>query len=314
MVCVPIPWAGRNWSLPFLTILAPSARWSETNGKRHKTLITWARQAILQTKRWLPNRRLVFVGDNGFAALDLLAAVRSRVCMVTRLRMDASLFRPAPKRRRGQRGRTPLKGRPLPKLSAVLKNKKTVWTSVVVSQWYNAQQRTLLVATGTALWYHAGTPPVPIRWVLVRDPSGEHEPSAFLSTDLDAQPEAILGWFVSRWRVETTFQEVRAHLGVETQRQWSDLAILRTTPALLGLFSLITVWADALAREAGGALKANTSAWYSKQEPTFSDAIAAVRRVLWTVPNLSMSRQPGETVAIAVNFLNRVLRTLCLAA
>ena len=157
-----------------------------------------------------------------------------------RLRLDANLFRPAPKRRPGQRGRTPLKGRALPKLSAVLKNKKTIWTSVVVSQWYNAQQRRLLVATGIALWYRAGIAPVPIRWVLVRDPSGEHEPAAFLSTDLDAQPATILGWFVSRWRLETTFQEVRAHLGVEMQRQWSDLAILRTTPALLGLFSLIT--------------------------------------------------------------------------
>ena len=126
----------------------------------------------------------------------------------------------------------------------MLASKKTVWTTVVVSQWYNAQQRKLLTATGTAVWYHAGIPPVPIRWVLVRDPTGEHEPAAFLSTDLDATPAMILGWFVSRWRVETTFQEVRAHLGVETQRQWSDLAILRTTPALLGLFSLITVWAD----------------------------------------------------------------------
>jgi hypothetical protein len=110
MVSVPIPWGGWTWSLPFLTILAPSARWSEANGRRHKTLTNWAKQAILQTRRWLPNRRLV-VGDGGFAALDLLAAVRGHVCMVTRLRLDASLFRPAPKRRRGQRGRTPLKGR-----------------------------------------------------------------------------------------------------------------------------------------------------------------------------------------------------------
>ncbi len=102
-------------------------------------------------------------------------------------------------------------------------------------QWYNAQQRRLLVATGTALWHHAGIAPVPIRWVLVRDPSGAHGPAAFLSTDLDAQPATILRWFVSRWRVETTFQQVRAHLGVETQRQWSDLAILRTTPGTPGV-------------------------------------------------------------------------------
>jgi hypothetical protein len=314
MVSVPIPWAGRTWSLPFLTILAPSLRWSEANDRRHKTLTRWAKQAILQTRRWLPKRRIIVVGDAGFAALDLLASVRAHVCMVTRLRLDANLFRPAPKRQKGQRGRTPQKGRALPKLSKVLKSKKTVWTSVVVSQWYNARQRTLLVATGTALWWHPGIPPVPIRWVLVRDPSGEHEPSAFLSTDLDTTPAQILGWFVSRWRVETTFQEVRAHLGVETQRQWSDLAILRTTPVLLGLFSLITVWADSLARDAGGTLRANAAAWYNKQEPTFSDAIAAVRRALWTVPNLSMSRKPGETVTIPASFLNRVFQTLCFAA
>lgn len=157
-------------------------------------------------------------------------------------------------------------------------------------------------------------PPVPIRWVLVRDPSGEHEPSAFLSTDLAATPATILGWFVSRWRVETTFQEVRAHLGVETQRQWSDLAILRTTPALLGLFSLITVWADGLVRDRATALRPNAAAWYRKQEPTFSDAIAAVRRVLWSPPDLSMSRQEGETVIIPAALLKRVFQTLCLAA
>ena len=150
---------------------------------------------------------------------DVAGEFKPQAFLCTDLDADANLFRPAPKRRPGQRGRTPLKGRALPKLSAVLKNKKTVWTSVVVSQWYNAQQRRLLVATGTALWYHAGIAPVPIRWVLVRDPSGEHEPAAFLSTDLDAQPATILGWFVSRWRVETTFQEVRAHLGVETQKR-----------------------------------------------------------------------------------------------
>ena len=158
MATVPIPWAGRTWALPFLTILARSARWSETYGKRHKTLTHWARQAILQTKRWLPNRRLIFVADAGFAALDLLAAVRRHVCVITRLRLDASLFRPPPKRRKGQRGRPSLKGRALPKLSARLTSKKTVWTSVVVSQWYNAQQRQLLIATGTALWYHARHP------------------------------------------------------------------------------------------------------------------------------------------------------------
>ena len=314
MVTVPIPWANRTWALPFLMVLAPSARWSETHRKRHKTLTDWARQAILQTKRWLPHRRLVFVADSGFAALDLLARVRRHVCVVTRLRLDAALFRPPPRRKKGQRGRPASKGQPLPKLTAVLENKKTVWTSIVVSQWYNAQQRTLLTATGTALWYHAGIPPVPIRWVLVRDPEGEHQPSAFLSTDLAVTPATMLGWFVSRWRVETTFQEVRAHLGVETQRQWSNLAILRTTPALLGLFSLIVMWADDLRRTQAMALRPNAAAWYRKQDPTFSDAIAAVRRVLWAPPDLSLSRHDGDSVIIQAGLLKRLIQTLALAA
>lgn len=314
MVIVPIPWAARRWALPFLTILAPSARWSEAHGKPHKTLTTWARQAILQTKRWLPNRELVIVGDSGFAALDLLAAVRRHVCVITRLRLDANLFKPAPARKRNQRGRPPLKGMVLPKLSAALNNRKIIWTTVTLSQWYGDQQRTLQTATGTAVWYHSGIPPVPIRWVLVRDPLGEHEPQAFLSTDLAAAPATILQWFVFRWRVETTFQEVRAHLGVETQRQWSDLAILRTTPVLLGLFSMITVWASALAASDHQLLRPHAASWYDKKEPTFSDAIAAVRRVLWSPPDFSMSRPMTDAVIIPARLLKRLVQTLSLAA
>ena len=183
-----------------------------------------------------------------------------------------------------------------------------------MSQWYGDQQRTLQTTTGTAVWYHSGTPPVPIRWVLVRDPLGQHDPQAFLSTDLAAPPETILQWFVSRWRVETTFQEARAHLGVETQRQWSDLAILRTTPVLLGLFSLITIWANELAQAPGGLLRSQATAWYRKKDPTFSDAIAAVRRVLWSPPDFSMSRAMTETVIMPVRLLKRFVETLSLAA
>ena len=125
---------------------------------------------------------------------------------------------------------------------------------------------------------------------------------------------AILGRFVFRWRIETTFQEVRQHLGVETQRQWSDLAILRTTPALLGLYSLVTVWAHGLMGEPDTAVRPHPAAWYNKSLPTFSDAIAAVRRVLWTPPNISVSRQGAETVEIPAHLLRRLVETLCLAA
>ncbi len=197
-----------------------------------------------EAKRWLPDRRLVVVADASFSGIGLIAALRRHVCLVTRLWIDASLFAPAPPRRPGQMGRPQLKGHRLPGLKAVLADPGTVWSRVIVTEWYGGRSRELEVASDVAVWYHSGLPPAPIRWVLVRDPSGESESQAFLSTDLAAEPGRILGWFVSRWRMETTFQEVRAHLGVETQRQWSDLAVTRTTPALLGLFSLIAVWGD----------------------------------------------------------------------
>jgi hypothetical protein len=300
--------------LPFLTVLAPSARWSEAQGRRHKALTAWAQQAILQTKRWLPDRRVVVVADSGFSALKLIAAVRRHVCFITRLRLDASLFEPASKRRKGQMGRPALKGKRRPKLNAVLADPKTVWTSVTLTEWYGGQTRKLEYVSQTAVWYHNGMPPAAIRWVLVRDPSGQRDAQAFLCTDLDLEPTAILKRFVCRWRIETTFQEVREHLGVETQRQWSDLAILRTTPALLGLYSLVTIWAHGLMQKPSTVVRPHPAAWYSKHHPTFSDAIAAVRRVLWSPPSFSMSRSGSESIEIPVSLLNRFVETLCLAA
>src|SRR5271166_3811599 len=140
----------------------------------------------------------------------------------------------------------------------------------MLTEWYGGQTRKLEYVSSTAVRYHNGMPPAPIRWVLVRDPSGERDAQAFLCTDLDLEPTAILKRFVCRWRIETTFQEVREHLGVETQRQWSDLAILRTTPALLGLYSLVTVRAHRLMAAPGAAVRPHPAAWYNKSQPTFS--------------------------------------------
>jgi hypothetical protein len=201
------------------------------------------------------------------------------------------------------------KGRKLPKLAEVLSDPATPWTTILMSEWYGGQRCRLDIATGTAVWYHSGLPPVPIRWVLVRDPAGIRKPQAFLCTDLDATPAAILGWFVHRWSMETTFQETREHLGVETQRQWSDRAIARTTPALLGLFSLVTLWAAEA--KVAAMLHPRSAAWYVKDGPTFSDAIATVRRVLWGIPILSTSRKNPQTVEIPA--AQRLTEAICYA-
>ncbi len=157
------------------------------------------------------------------------------------------------------------------------------------------------MVSGTAVWYHAGLPPAPLRWVLVRDPAGQREPQAFLSTSLDDMPADILGCFVSRWRVET-------------QRQWSDLAILCTTPALLELFSLVTLWAGKLMGAPATALRPRGAAWYAKQEPAFSDAIAAVRRALWCPWHFSMSRFCKDVIEIPATLLQSLVETGCYAA
>src|SRR6266566_4351096 len=167
------------------------------------------------------------------------------VSAITRLRLDACLDDPPPARQAGKRGRHALKGKAQPKLASRLTDPTTQWQKHTLS-WYGGTTREMEIVTGTALWYQSPVPPVAIRWVLIRDPQGKYEPMALLCTNQDAEAAQIVEWFVLRWTVEVTFHEVRDHLGVETQRQWADLAILRTTPALLGLFSLVTIFAHHL--------------------------------------------------------------------
>jgi hypothetical protein len=313
MVLTRIPWACRVWALPFLTVLAPSERYHEERQKKHKTITDWAWQMILQVSRWLPGRQLVIVGDGAYAVLDFLLKVSHlpQVCAITRLRLDACLYDPAPPRQARQRGRTALKGKAQPKLAARLKDPTTRWEKHTLS-WYGGTTREMEMATGTALWYQSPIPPVAIRWVLIRDPQGQYEPMALLCTDLSVQATQIVEWFVLRWSVEVTFHEVRSHLGVETQRQWSDLAILRTTPALLGLFSLVTIFAQQLLQ--GQALPVRQATWYSKALPTFSDTLAFVRQHLWPSTFFSVSSQNADTVQIPRALFDRFVETLAFAA
>lgn len=181
MLLTCIPWAQRVWALPFLTVLAPSERYHAEHKKRHKTITDWAWQMILQVSRWLPGRSLVLVGDGTYAVLDFLLKVSGlpKVCAITRLRMDACLYDPAPLREAGKRGRPALKGKAQPKLGERLVDPKTVWQTHTLS-WYGGTTRAMEMATGTALWYQSPVPAVLIRWVLIRDPEGKYEPMARL--------------------------------------------------------------------------------------------------------------------------------------
>lgn len=314
MLLTHIPWAQRIWALPVLSALAPSERYYQARGRQAKTLIERGKQMILQVRRWLPDQQIVFVGDSTYAALDLLAACQglsNPVTFITRLRMDAALYEPAPPY--AGRGRPRKKGRRLPTPQHHLDAEDTTWTTVEL-RWYDGQIREMELASDTALWFHYGKPAVPMRWVLIRDPLDEYETICLLCTDQALAPKQIAEWFVMRWQLEVTFEEARRHLGVETQRQWSDKAIARTTPALLGLFSWITLLADAF-HASGQPVTARQSAWYTKALPTFSDALALVRYQLWGyLPTFQTSQSDPDMINVSRSFVGSLVETLCYAA
>ena len=322
MLLAPIPWAHRTWVLPFLTCLAPSERFYIKKARAHKKLTDWGRQTlapparagvVMQLRRWLPERQLVIVADSSFAAilwLFQLSQLPGQICLIVRFRMDAALYEPAPLHRRsGQRGRTPKKGKRLPTLEQVAQNRKTKWKRVTIPDWYGEGRRIVEIVSNTAVWYHSGQPPLPIRWVVIRDPKGKFKTQALLSTDLKVTPVQMIKWFVLRWQLEVTLHEVREHLGVETQRQWSDLAILRTTPALLVLFSLVTLMAHQHAKRRK--LPVRQAAWYHKTRPTFSDALALVRRQIWQHTCFPSVASPSDSLKMSPAIQNRLLSALC---
>jgi len=289
MLLAPIPWAKRVWALPFLTVLAPSERYYQGKARQHKKLTEWARQLVLQARRWLPKRLLVVVADSSFAVIELLWQLRqlkNPICMITRFRMDAALYEPA-KPAPGRVGRPRKKGKRLPTLEKVATDKHTHWKRLKVQDWYGEKKRDIEITSQTAIWFHSGQPPLPIRWVIVRDPRKVFKTQALLCTDLTISAEQIIRWFVRRWPVEVTFHEVRTHLGVETQRQWADLSILRITPALLSLFSVVTLLANLYAQKQK--LPIQQTAWYIKTLPTFSDALSLVKQTLWAQPHFRTS-------------------------
>ena len=306
---VSLPWTKRRWALPFLSVLATTPKVSEALKKRHKTLARRAQQMVRVVRRWLPKVSIKVIGDGAYSVIELgLTCVKLRVSLIAPLRLDARLFAPPPPPAPHQMGRPPLVGKRLPKLSTVLHDPKTAWETLTVT-WYGATKRELEVTTGTALWYSTGTDPLPIRWVLTRDPEGKREPKAYFSTDQAQSALEIVEDFVKRWSIEVTYEESRAHLGVETQRQWSDLAIERSTPCLLGLYSLVVLLG--LALHPDGQIPLQQAAWYPKAQATFSDVLAAVRRHVWGGLTFQTSASHPDVCLVSRMDLTRLLQAAC---
>jgi hypothetical protein len=309
---VDVPWNRHRWALPFLSRLAPAAKLDAAQGRRHKTPCTHARQMIAVVRRWLPGVPLTLLGDTTYSAIALGHACRRRsVRLIAPLGWKACLHDPLPPptTKRG-RGRPRKAGPAQPKLAAVLVDPATTWRSVGVP-WSEGTARTLEVVSRTAWWSHSGEPPLPIRWVLTRDPTGKLEPRAYFSTEPSDTAEAIAAEFLKRWPIETTFEESRAHLGIETQRQWSDAAIERETPCLFGLYSVIALLGRGLCED--GALPIRATAWYRKAEATFADVLAAVRRQCLGVEDIHDPAGDSRVVKIPRSLFEGLINTACYA-
>ncbi len=308
---VPLPWCRRSWALPFLTVLSPSKKSNEAAGRRHKTSIDWTRQMVILISRWLNKAAWILVGDGAYACMALAQTCIDRnVTLLSRLRLDAQLFE-FPVHLPKKLGRKPVKGKRI-ELRKLLEDPKQTWVSLNVN-WYGGIQKTIECLSFTCLWYHAGEPPVTLRIVLVKTPDGKNSAETFFSTDITLEPVQIINWFILRWNIEVTFAETRMHLGVETQRQWSDKAIHRTTPLLMALYSLLTLIALEMNKKKA-LVVAETTSWYDKKgELTFTDIILAVRRSLWSI-RFSKSENGEDSLKIINQNTKYILDQLALAA
>jgi hypothetical protein len=309
-VLISVPWSQRRWALPFMTVPALSPKTSEALGKPHRSQTQWATLMINRVRRWLPERQIILVGDGDYAANELINQCQQfqrPVQFVSRLRLDAALYDfPAPPVP-GKAGPKPKKGAVQPKLIRRLFRTDTPWQQVTVP-WYGSQTKILLIATGTALWWPRRLKLLPLRWVLVICPDNSFKPTAFFCSDLSVSPELIITWFVGRWNLEVTFEDIRTYLGFETQRHWSDRAIERTAPCLFGIFSLVILMALRLHPHS---LPVATTAWYPKSQASFSDALAAVRLDLWRSLNIYTSASNPDMLLIPKSTLDLLVNFVC---
>lgn len=302
---VPLPWTERVWALPFLTILTTPPAQDKAAGHRHKTTGDWAQQVVRLLRRWLPQRVIQLLGDSAYASLDLAAVcVAQQVVLIAPFHLDAGLYAPAPPRA-AQTSRKPrVIGSRLPKLEVIAHDPATAWTRGTIS-WYAAGAREMEWVSEQAMWYRGGKRPVAIRWVLIREIGSPTTVRAYFCTAPAWTVEGIVTTYMGRWSLEVTFAECRRHLGVETQRQWSDKAIARSTPALLGLFSLVVLLGHALHPD--GQIPVERTAWYGKERATFSDVLRTVRRHLWQADEILQGADEAGCILIHHSTLGRLL-------
>jgi hypothetical protein len=311
---VKTPWTSRPWALPFLLVPTLSERRCRQLKRPYRSTADWTKLVLDRVQRWYPQRRLALVGDGAYAAIDLVASCQQhqqKPVLVARLRMDAVFYDPPTPKTAGKRGPTAKKGKRQAGLSERIADPKTPWKRAQLVG-YGGQPISVEFTSGVGLWHKRRMDPVTVRFVLVRySDRDDHKPIALVCSDPDATPEAIIVWYMQRWNIEVTFEQMRAHLGFETQRGWSKRTIGRTAPALFGVYSVVVLMACKLHPEK---LPAQQAAWYTKDEPTFADALAAVRMHLWTHANYPHSHVQDDMCTIPRALLRSIQSALSYAA
>jgi hypothetical protein len=311
-VNVKFPFASRPWALPVLCALYRTSETNRQEGRRHKTPIMLACELIAALLHWFPHRKFILLGDGHYASHAIARFCwrhRKRLTLVSLLHPRAHLCEAPPPRRQGQMGRRRVRGAKLPHpQDAVAKAERRRGTV----GWYGGKKRRVEWVTQTAHWYKATEGLVPIRWVFVHDLDGTHEDRYVYSTDPTLSPAAIVTLYTGRWSIEVTFQETRQHLGLATPRNRKDKSVLRTVPCLLGLFSVIAML---FYRHTRGTMpRPGAYPWYAKSEVTFSDALAAVRRLLWQQTVFAGLNQHAALNKLPRKLRDTVLDQLSLAA
>jgi len=275
-VLVRLPFAARPWALPVLVDLYRSAEDNRQRRRPHRTPAQLMCRLLRLLLLRFPGRSFLFVGDAGYgthAVARFSHRHRARLALVSKLHPDANLYEPPP--RYAGRGRPRVKGRPLPRPRQAVEGRRRFRRLTV--GWYGGGTRRVQTAGGTGHWYRSGAGLVPLRWVFVRDRTGSHRDEYFFTTDLALDAAAVIGHYTGRWNIETTFQELRALLGLGTTCGWCRRTVLRAAPCLFGLYTAVALLCRALPEDK----RAVPAARAGKAETTFSDALTAVRRWLW---------------------------------
>jgi hypothetical protein len=313
-ILVPLPFTHRRWALPVLVALYRPPEVDRRLGRRHKTPADLLRQLLVLLLRWFPDRQFVCVADGGYACHELAALAGrygDRLTFVSRFFAQAHLHAPVQTLPAGvkRRGRPPQKGPKLPTPAAQVA--ATPRRQRLEVGWYGGRRRVVEVVGGCGLWYRAGLALVPVRWVFVRDRQGSPRDEYFFSTDGGMSAQALIETYTARWNLETTFEEVRASLGVETTRGRSAQTVQRAEPCLFGLYSVVTLLYTRLPE---AAQRQRAIDWVGKEGLTFSDALAAVRRWLWQGWVLSQPEFGPAFAQLPADLQQTLLRGLAPAA